>query len=77
MGEHRKAQRANFVGRISIGRNTVSADDYGIYQALFHERGSHVVTLQRHGHPGLSKLPHRKASTLIDGSSLVGIHAIN
>jgi len=55
---------ADFVGRVTIGRDAIGARDYGLDAALAHDLGCDRIADQRAIDATLHELPHREPGAL-------------
>ena len=72
LGEDGDTGGADFVRCISIGGNTVAADEDGVDPAVFHDGGCHVVADEGDVHAGRTEFIRGEARTLEQGACLVG-----
>ena len=72
LGEDGDTGGADFVRCISIGGNTVAADEDGVDPAVFHDGGCHVVADEGDVHAGSTEFIRGEACTLEQGACLVG-----
>ena len=73
LGEDGDTGGADFVRCISIGGNTVAADEDGVDPAVFHDGGCHVVADECDVHAGGTEFVCGETCALQEGACFVGI----
>ena len=72
-GEDGDTRCADLVGNIAVCGNTVTADEYGVDPAVFHDGGCHVVAYQCDIHAGGAEFVCGEACALQERARFVGI----
>ena len=72
-GEDGDAGGADLVGDVAVGGDAVTANEYGVDPAVFHDGGCHVVTDQGDVHAGGTEFVGGEARALQEGARFVGV----
>ena len=72
-GEDGDARGADFVRDIAVGGDAVTADEYGVDPAVFHDGRRHVVADECDIHAGGAELICGEACALEEGACFVGV----
>ena len=74
---YRQIIGANFIGRITVGGNTVGADNHPAYRALFHQVRARPFHHQCDGNIIFNQFPRCKTCSLHPRPGFVGKYLIN
>ena len=65
---------SDLVRGIPVCRHPVTAHEYGVHPAVFHDRGGHVVTDEGYVHAGGGKLKGGQSGSLQQGTGFIRKH---
>ena len=72
-GEDGDGGGADLVGDVAVGGDAVTADEYGVDPAVFHDGGCHVVTDEGDVHAGGAEFVGGEARSLQEGARFVSV----
>ena len=72
-GEDGDAGGADLVGNVAVCGDAVTADEYGVDPAVFHDGGRHVVAYQGDVHAGGAEFVGCETCALQEGARFVGV----
>ena len=72
-GEDGDAGGTYFVGDIAVGGDAVTADEYGVDPAVFHDGGCHVVADECDVHAGSAEFVGGETCALQKGARFIGV----